>query len=109
MKAIRIDSNSGKIEEVETTGKLPDLYRLIGCKYIEATRPRILLGADILYVNEEGLLHGENLFFKIAGFAQPIAGNGLIVGTDEHGDSKDCDTPIGIVSQCVEFLFKAEG
>jgi len=55
------------------------------------------------------LLHGENLFFKIAGFAQPIAGNGLILGTDDEGDAKDCETPVGIVSQCVEFLFKAEG
>jgi hypothetical protein len=109
MKAIRIDSNSGKVEQVETTGKLPDIYRLLGCKYIEAVRPSILVGADILYVDEEGLLHGENLFFKIDGFPQPIAGNGLILGTDEEGDNNDCETSVGIVSQCVEFLFKAEG
>jgi len=108
VRAIRIDSNSGKIEVIDIDGKLQAIKAAIRCQWIEAVRPSILLGEDILYVDEEGLLHGENLFFKIAGFAQAIAGNGLILGTDEEGDSADCETPIGLVSQCVEFLLKPE-
>jgi hypothetical protein len=108
MRAIRIDSNSGKIEVIELEPGLQAIKAAVRCRWIEGVRPSILVGADIMYVDEEGLLHGENLFFKIAGYAQPIAGNGLILGTDEEGDSTDCETPIGMVSQCVEFLFRPE-
>ncbi len=50
---------------------------------------------DVLYVNEEGLLHNPEHFFDI-GAHQPFAGNGVIVGAEEgdEGDLMDAQTAI---------------
>jgi len=51
VRAIRIDSNSGKIEVIDIDGKLQAIKAAIRCQWIEAVRPSILMGADILYVD----------------------------------------------------------
>src|SRR5258708_10647972 len=104
IRAILIDSNTGLCTETEIEqGSLQDLYRVIGCKTIEVVRSRVLQGRDVIYVDEEGLLHDPTLFFKIDGFPQPIAGNGLVVGTDSQGDDIDVKTPLDVIKRSVQF------
>lgn len=106
IKGILINSDTGKIDYAQFEhDSLEEMYKLIGCKTIEAVRSPILKGQDVIYVDEEGLLHEPSLFFKIAGFAQPIAGNGLIVGTDSQGNSVNAKTPLDIVVRSVQFMF----
>jgi hypothetical protein len=49
-----------------------------------------------LYVDDEGLYVENQVFFNIKGCSQPLAGRGLILGTDDivvsviEGESIDC-------------------
>jgi hypothetical protein len=106
IRAILINSDTGKIADVQIEqGSLQDLYRVIGCKTIEAVRTRVLQGRDVLYVDEEGLLHEPTLFFKIDGYAQPLAGNGLVVGINAAGDDVSAKTPLDVIKKSVQFMF----
>jgi len=109
MKAIRIDVTNCIVEQVELEhGNLAEIYRMLSCHTIDCVVPSILLGRDCIYVDDEALLKSPEFFFAIAGYAQPLAGSALILGTDEEGASCSCETPIGIVAQNVEFL-RVEG
>ncbi len=106
IRGILINSDTGNITHVQLEhNSLQEMYKLIGCKYIEAARSPVLRGQDVIYVDEEGLLHDPNLFFQIAGNPQPLAGNGLILGTDRSGDCKDAETPLDVVKRSVSFMF----
>lgn len=95
-------------EKTITTKKcscLKDLQNLVG-GYIE-TGMR-MDNEDDLYVDEEGLLSGPESFFLYKGAHQPFAGNGVVVGCDEDGDSTDHKTDIETVRASVKFLSKSE-
>lgn len=83
MKAILIDSTARVVCEVEIDRELKSLQELVG-GYIELVR---ISDKDDCYVNEEGLLHGEQNFFEYEGFLRPLAGNGVIVGVGRNGKS----------------------
>jgi hypothetical protein len=106
IRAILINSDTGIIADIQIEqGSLQDVYKTIGCKCIEAVRSPVLRGRDVLYVDEEGLLHDPNLFFKIEGYAQPLAGNGLVIGTNRAGDDVAAVTPLEVVKHSVQFMF----
>lgn len=50
---------------------------------------------DTMYVDEEGLLHGDAThWILVEGFPNPVAGRGFILGTDEEGDGATPNTTI---------------
>jgi hypothetical protein len=82
MRAILIDPFTQTIEEVDYSGDYKDIYSLIECDlfttvYLPNTSD------DTLFVDDEGLYVENQRFFKIDGFEQPLAGRGLLLGTDE--------------------------
>lgn len=84
MKALLIDVTTRTVREVEYSN-LSDMHRLIG-GYIEAVGAPGL-SDDTLYVDEEGTFKVKDGFFKVDGYEQPLAGNGLLVGLEyENGD-----------------------
>jgi hypothetical protein len=42
---------------------------------------------DIIYVDDEGLLKPLDWFFAVKGSRQPFAGCGLVLGSDEVGET----------------------
>lgn len=89
MQAILIDTPKQTIEIVDYSGDYKDIYALLGCElfstvYLEG------VGEDTLYVDDEGLYVENQVFFNIKGCPQPLAGRGLILGTDDEGESIDC-------------------
>lgn len=105
MKAILISVHNQSVTQIEIEDGLDSIYKAIGCDTIEAVHSYILQGGDIIYVDEEGLLKDEpGPFFVLNGFHQPLAGNGLVLGTDEEGDSCDAETPIAVIMDAVEFI-----
>ncbi len=92
LKGILIDVVEAEVREVEVVNGECDWHTLksirehIRCNHIEAVYDAFRNEypdkgcADIIFVDDEGLFNPESSFFFIPGLAQPIAGNGLIIG-----------------------------
>jgi len=84
MKAILINPEFHSITEVEYNGKLQDMYELIDCTLIDAVR--INADGDTVYVDDEGL-YNSNFYWVYEDYPHPLAGKGLVLGTDMAGES----------------------
>lgn len=93
LKGILIDAVEEEVREVEvdpgdSTETLKSIREHIRCNHIEAVFNTFRNEypdkgcKDVIFVDEEGLFNPESSFFFIPGLAQPIAGNGLIIGGD---------------------------
>ena len=83
MKAIKIDSENRKVEEIEIDG-LQDIQKAVGG--LIQVGHQFINTADIIYVDEEGLLKQPENFFALENETQILAGNGLVVGTGKRGE-----------------------
>jgi hypothetical protein len=103
MKAILINVNERTITEVEVSKKntLQDWYKLMGVELV--TTACYLDNGDSILVDDEGLLK-ENKYFTYNG--EVYAGNGLVVGTKDDGESCSCKTNIAVIENTVEFYDK---
>jgi hypothetical protein len=70
---------------------------------------------DVLYMDDDGLLKEPKYFFRLTDYgAQPLAGNGIVVGeeiTDDDGDwvgYADIKMKIGWLRQRIQFLTKEQ-
>ncbi len=88
MKAYLINSETKTITPVDYNGDYKTIYTHIGCDlfdivYAESGGHRISV-----FVDDEGLLNNPQHFFMLEGWAQPLAGNGLVLGdADEEGET----------------------
>lgn len=91
MRAILIDSEKKTVSEItiNDTNTLQEWYKHIDCDLVQVAH--YLSDHDSILVDEEGLLKNPSNFFSYYGSHQPFAGNGLIVGVNEEGESVDCD------------------
>ena len=103
MKAIIIDAEKREVRETDISGDLKSLQAAVG-GYIELVR---LDDANDLYVNEEGLLHGEQNFFEYQGAHQPFAGNGVIIGVTQEGATAPATISAEAVRGRVVFISRA--
>jgi hypothetical protein len=55
-------------------------------------------------VDDEGLLKPQEGFFIYEGYRQPLAGNGLVLGTDEEGESVDPKMTLEELKSRVTFM-----
>lgn len=105
MRAIFIDALLKRVTEINIEPGLQSYYRQIGCELIEAVHLDTLTGQDVMYVDEEGLLVEREfqVYFAIVGGHQPLAGNALIVGTDDEGNTVDCESSLEHIRDLVIF------
>ena len=82
MRAIRIDAVNQKVEVINFEGDYTEIYKQLDVDCFTC----VGLGEETLYVDDEGLINGTENFFQMEGL-QPLAGNGLILGTDAEGES----------------------
>lgn len=84
MRAFLIDPGARTLTTVEYDGDYTTIYQLLGIDTFDVVR----FGddGDVIYVDDEGLMKGPTDFFLIEGYPQPIAGKGLVLGTDAEGD-----------------------
>ncbi len=102
MKAIVIDSENKKVYEISYDGTLEHLYKLIDCRCFTCVE---LSNGDTLYVDDEGLYGNPRNFFTIDNYPQPLAGNGVILGTDhETGESKAAASTVEDTDKDVIFM-----
>ena len=104
MKAILINAVDRTVVEVQVTktNTLADWYKLLCVEMVEIAH--YLTEHDQLIVDEEGLLKDVTVGFDFRGCGQDfLAGNGLIVGTDEDGEAVDCDATVEEIKDKVRF------
>ena len=102
MKAILIDVKTQEIKEVEHDGKLQNIYDLIDCRTIDIVR---VDDVNSIFVDDEGILK-DNLYFEYSGSENvfKLAGNGLILGVNDEGNSISPTLTVEDVEGKVRFL-----
>jgi len=106
MKAYLIDPVKKSIDEVDYDGSLDGIYNLLNVRVIDAIE--INEHRDAIFVDDEGLLYDpEEImrrgFFAVDDPGNIIAGRGLVLGTDDEGDSCEPYTNINYVRERIFF------
>ena len=102
MKAILIDVKTQEIKEVEHDDTLESLCDFIDCRTFDVVQ---IDDVNAIFVDDEGLLT-DNLYFEYSGNEQiaRLAGNGLVLGVDDEGNSTSPTLTIEDVKGKVRFL-----
>lgn len=83
MRAILIDPFEKTVKEVEYSGDYHDIYTLIGCDLFTVASD----GDNDIFLDDEGLFKREQSYFWLKGMGQPFAGKGLVLSSDEEGET----------------------
>ena len=102
MRAIVINAKDRTITETEIDASLQSLQQIVG-GLIQPVYDG-LDDAHHCYVNEEGLLNSPEHFFMFRDGHQPLAGNGVIVGSGLVADEAPCTLPLEWVKERVTFM-----
>lgn len=106
MRGILIDPFTKTVTDIQTSGKLAEIYEILGVEIVTA----VSVGEDqTLFLDDEGLMVPKESqeYFQWKGSNQPYAGKGLILGVDEDGDNTDASMGSLEAAMLVEFLEKA--
>ena len=106
MKAILINPKLQTINEINYSGDYKDIYKLTECSTFTCVYP-FNLNEDTIYLDDEGLLKDTNYCFRFRcdnGHNPILAGNALILGTDEEGESQDVESSIEMIQERVVFV-----
>ena len=106
MKAILIDSINKEVKEVEIGKGIDQMYEFLNCDCF--TIASYLKKGDAIFVDDEGLMNGTDVFFTYEGAHQPFAGNGLIMGSNSKGESVGCKIDLNEVKGKVKFYTRYE-
>lgn len=86
MRAILINPLTQTITEEEFNGDYRHIYKLIGA-WVFQTVSIIDENHHTIFIDEDGLFVPDQRYFKWEDYDQPLAGCGLILGTNHDGDS----------------------
>lgn len=87
MKAFLIDPFEKEVREIEWTANWRDISKILDCQHFDAAHFGSDNG-DVIYVDDEGLFREEGQqYFAFMGHPHPLAGYGLLVGTDAEGET----------------------
>ena len=105
MKAFLIDPQAQTITEVEYSGDYTEIYKHIGADMFDVVR--INRNGDCIFVDDEGLLKEPEHFFAHTNYPNPLAGRGLVLGTDDEGDSAPPKVTLEKLREDVVFVDRA--
>tara|TARA_B110001454_G_C12353302_1_gene281147 strand:+ start:91 stop:450 length:360 start_codon:yes stop_codon:yes gene_type:complete len=105
MKSILIDVIKQEIKEVEHDDTLSSIYKHVNCGTFDVVN---IDGVNSIYIDDEGLFVEDQLYFKYTGTTDSVslAGNGLILGVDDEGETISPTLMLEEVEQAVTFLPK---
>lgn len=89
MRAILINPVLRLVTEVEYNGDYRQIYEHINARTFEIVSLPGPNGTEVcVFVDEEGLLNGNpHGWFTIEGYAQPLRGRGLVLGSNDECES----------------------
>jgi len=99
VRAILIDPFRCKVEQIEhDASNYRKIYETISHPSMNVTSFEVaypnLASRDCVYVDAEGLLKPTERFFTINDHPQPLAGIGLILGSDSEGETVSAATQL---------------
>ena len=102
-RAIKINVEEQSFSYVHVS-HFTDIYKHIGngCDTFEC--PVSFKNCDTIYCDGEGRLKDFKGGFMMQNWSYAIFGNGLILGTDDEGDSVDCLTTIEEIKSQIKFV-----
>ena len=106
VRGILIDPEAKTITEVEhDPRKFTQIYELLTTSLhkVETFDIVQLTPANALYVDDDGLSKTPQVFFRVEGYPQPLAGRGLILGVDPEGNTVGATLPLDVVKARVTF------
>lgn len=110
MRGILIDPAAFEITEVQLetdNDRLQQIYDLLRCDTFDCVG---LANGDTLYVDDNGLATGSPFHFIVADYLQPLVGRGLILGTNDEGESVAAKTILEDLRKRITFMtFLAPG
>ncbi|WLS01359.1 DUF3846 domain-containing protein [Shinella sumterensis] len=92
-----IDAKAGTIRSVKIDREdvLKSVYAHIDCTCVDVVR---IGDYHIAYCDDNGLVDGLECFTQLSGFPWPLAGNLLVTGVNEEGDSVSPTHSIDLVA-----------
>lgn len=102
MKALKIDVVKKDVYEVEITRDINSIYKHLECECFAQVGRRMQNG-DILLVDDNGLLNPSIGSFKIGAYPNSLSGHGILIGTDEVGETVDASSTIESLRNIVRF------
>lgn len=103
IRAYLIDPFNETVSEVKYSGDYQDIYKLIDCETF--TCVELNEHGDTVFVDDEGLVNGRYQdFFKLRGYPSPLAGKGLVLGTNEDGESVEPKMSLEALREQVQFI-----
>jgi len=115
MTGILIDPFLKKLTNVNvgTDHTLQDMYKHMGCSYVETVNYKHLHVVEDIWVDEEGLLKRDQRFFKVSNLPYlhngVIAGRGLILGSTREGETISSSLTIEEVTPRISWDFTHNG
>lgn len=88
---VHVETRSIRKVTIDPANSLADIRRHIGCDLIDMVR---IDRNHCIIVDDNGLLDEIPCFTEVRDYASPLAGNLLIVGTDQYGDTVSASRPI---------------
>ena len=101
MQAILIDPFAQEIVQVDYSGDWKDIKKFLQCDLF--TTVYMPDTTDSIFVDDEGLYVENQRYFKFAGYPQPLAGMGLVLGCNTEGDSVSCESTLEQIKAQVEW------
>lgn len=107
MRAILIDPVAETVTEVDHSGDYKEIYHFLSDEMhglevdtFDAVR---INDSDTIFIDDDGLLKDPRYFFKWQGYEQPLAGRGLILASDQEGETIGTELSLDYVKRHVSF------
>jgi len=107
MRAYLINSTEKTVTEVKYNGPYTEICRLGGFEMFAI----VGIGeGDAIYVDDEGLLTmaDETRFFQYEGYPTALAGNGVVLGSDEEGETVGATIELEDLKRKIKFGYPDE-
>lgn len=115
VRAILIDPFACKVTEVEhDASDFRGIYALLSHEVhpvstFTAAYSDMLRPGEAIFVDDNGLLNNPLRFFLFAGYHQPLAGKGLILGSDHEGETVGATSALLFIRRRVMFAEHVPG
>lgn len=93
------------VNVVDGRGGLDDIYKHLQVDCVDLAR--INEHGDAVFVDDEGLLKDPEYLFSVDGYANKLAGRGLVLGVDAEGETISPTASFDSVKRGVKFYARA--